>query len=275
MSDSGPEAKTGRGDDSEQTTGPRPPAKPELRIVESQVLRGPNYWSYEPAIRLLVDLGSLEYWPSNTLPLFNEALIDLLPGIKDHGCSLNRPGGFIERLKDGTWLGHVAEHVAIELEREAGGSTTRGKTRKAGTPGQYNVIYGYNEEQVGIAAGKLAVRLVNHLVEANPTFDFVAEMESLVLLAERAAFGPSTQAILDEAARRDIPFIRLNDQSFVQLGQGKYQQRIRATMTSRTSALGVDIAGDKKLTTSLLASAGLPVPRSETVRSADDAVAVA
>ncbi|HSO92909.1 MAG TPA: acetate--CoA ligase family protein, partial [Candidatus Dormibacteraeota bacterium] len=244
-------------------------------MIESQVLRGPNYWSYEPAIRLLVDLGSLEYWPSNTLPLFNEALIDLLPGIKDHGCSLNRPGGFIERLKDGTWLGHVAEHVSIELEREAGGSTTRGKTRKASAPGQYNVIYGYNEEQVGVAAGKMAIRLVNHLVEANPTFDFVAELESLVLLAERAAFGPSTQAILDEAARRDIPFIRLNDQSFVQLGQGKYQQRIRATMTSRTSALGVDIAGDKKLTTSLLASAGLPVPRSETVRSADEAVAVA
>ncbi len=253
----------------------KPPVRPDLRILESQVLRGPNYWSYDPAIRLLVDLGSLEYWPSNTLPAFNEALVDLLPGIRDHGCSLNRPGGFIERLKEGTWLGHVAEHVAIELEREAGGSTTRGKTRKASAPGQYNVIYGYNEEQVGIAAGKLAVRLVNHLVEANPTFDFIAELESLVLLAERAAFGPSTQAILDEATRRDIPYIRLNDQSFVQLGQGKYQQRIRATMTSRTSALGVDIASDKKLTTSLLAAAGLPVPRSELVRSADEAVAAA
>src|SRR5207247_8580552 len=123
--------------------------------------------------------------------------------------------------------------------------------------------------------GKRAVRLLNHLVHAKPTFDVVAELESLVLLADQAAFGPSTQAILDEAARRDIPYIRLNDQSFVQLGQGKYQQRIRATMTSRTSALGVDIAGDKKLTTSLLASAGLPVPKSETVRSADEAATVA
>ncbi|MDQ6709111.1 MAG: cyanophycin synthetase [Candidatus Dormibacteraeota bacterium] len=264
-----------RGSESDEPAQVKPPARPELRILESQVLRGPNYWSYEPAIRLLVDLGSLEFWPSNTLPAFNGALVDLLPGIRDHGCSLNRPGGFIERLKEGTWLGHVAEHVAIELEREAGGSTTRGKTRKASAPGQYNVIYGYNEEQVGIAAGKLAVRLVNHLVDANPTFDFIAELESLVLLAERAAFGPSTQAILDEATRRDIPYIRLNDQSFVQLGQGKYQQRIRATMTSRTSALGVDIASDKKLTTSLLAAAGLPVPRSELVRSADEAVAAA
>ncbi len=253
----------------------KPPARADLKILESQVLRGPNYWSYEPAIRLLVDLGSLEHWPSNTLPSFTDALVDLLPGLHDHGCSLHRPGGFIERLRDGTWMGHVAEHVALELQRETGGSTTRGKTRRAGTPGVYNVVYGYSEEQVGLAAGKLAVRLINHLVAPNPSFDFVSELESLVLLAERAAFGPSTQAILDEAARRDIPYIRLNDQSFVQLGQGKYQQRIRATMTSRTSALGVDIAGDKKLTTALLASAGLPVPRSQTVRSEDEAVGVA
>jgi cyanophycin synthetase len=253
----------------------KPPLSADLKILESQVLRGPNYWSYDPAIRLLVDLGSLEHWPSNTIPAFNDALVKLLPGLKDHGCSLHRPGGFIERLRDGTWLGHVAEHVALELQRETGGTTTRGKTRRAGIPGHYNVVYGYLEEQVGVAAGKLAVRLLNHLVQANPTFDFAAELENLVLLADRAAFGPSTQAILDEAARRDIPYIRLNDQSFVQLGQGKYQQRIRATMTSRTSALGVDIAGDKKLTTSLLASAGLPVPRSEMVRSSDEAVAMA
>jgi len=202
VSDSRPKAQVDRDDVKEEPAAGKPPAKAELRILESQVLRGANYWSYDPAIRLLVDLGSLEHWPSNTLPLFNEALIDMLPGIRDHGCSLNRPGGFIERLKEGTWLGHVAEHVAIELERESGGSTTRGKTRKAGTPGQYNVIYGYNEEQVGLAAGKLAVRLVNHLVEANPTFDFVAELESLVLLAERAAFGPEQLPERREASRR-------------------------------------------------------------------------
>ncbi|HEX4556700.1 MAG TPA: cyanophycin synthetase [Xanthobacteraceae bacterium] len=276
MSDSRIETRVDRDEDAKrEPIANKPPLKPDLRILETQVLRGPNYWSYDPAIRLLVDLGALEHWPSNTIPAFNDTLIDMLPGLRDHGCSLHRPGGFIERMRDGTWMGHVAEHVALELQREAGGSITRGKTRRAGTPGHYNVIYGYHEEQVGLAAGKLAARLINHLIEANPTFDFVGEVESLVLLAERAAFGPSTQAILDEAARRDIPYIRLNDQSFVQLGQGKYQQRIRATMTSRTSALGVDIAGDKKLTTSLLASAGLPVPRSETVRSADEAVAVA
>ncbi len=250
----------------------KPPARADLKIIESQVFRGPNYWSYEPAVKLLVDLGSLEHWPTNTLPAFNEALLQHLPGLEQHSCSLGRPGGFIERLKEGTWLGHVAEHAALELQRETGTHVYRGKTRSAGEPGRYNIIYGYGEEQVGIAAGKLAVRLVNHLVEADPKFDFLVELEELIRLAERAAFGPSTQAILEEAASRDIPFLRLNEQSLVQLGQGKYQRRIRATMTSLTSALAVDIAGDKKLTTQLLAAAGLPVPRSEIVRTELEAV---
>jgi cyanophycin synthetase len=255
----------------------KPPLLPELRILETQVLRGPNYWSYQAAIRLLVDLGGLEFWPSNTIPAFNDALIDLLPGLHEHGCSLHRAGGFIERLRDGegTWLGHVAEHVALELQHQTGAPITRGKTRKATKPGHYNVIYGYAEEQVGLAAGRLAVRVINHLVQPDPAFAFLDALQALILLAERAAFGPSTQALIDEAVRRDIPFIRLNEQSLVQLGQGRYQQRIRATMTSRTSALAVDIASDKKITTSLLAAAGLPVPASEMVGTPDEAVAAA
>ncbi len=259
----------------DQPSEAKPAPRPDLRILETQVLRGPNFWSYDPCIRLLVDLGSLEHWPSNTLEGFNEALLEMLPGLADHSCSLGRPGGFVERLKDGTWLGHVAEHAALELQREAGTHIHRGKTRSAGPPGQYHVIFGYAEEHVGLAAGRLAVRLVNHLVQADPGFDLLADLESLIRLAERAAFGPSTQAIIDEAASRDIPWLRLNEQSLVQLGQGKYQQRIRATMTSQTSALAVDVAGDKKLTTQLLAAAGLPVPRSEIVRTEDEAVAVA
>ena len=181
----------------------------------------------------------------------------------------------MERLRDGTWLGHVAEHVALQLQREAGGEQRRGKTRGAGRRGQYNVIYGYGDDQVGLAAGRLAVRLVNHLVEREPDFDFEAELERFILRAERTAFGPSTQAILDEAVARDIPFLRLNEHSLVQLGQGIYQQRIRATMTSKTSSLAVDVAGDKELTTRLLAAAGLPVPRSYPVRDVADAVAAA
>jgi cyanophycin synthetase len=250
----------------------KPPAQPDLRILETQVFRGPNYYSYERAIRMLVDLGSLEHWPSNTLPSFNDALIELLPGLGDHSCSLGRPGGFLERMKDGTWAGHVAEHVAIELQRETGAHIYRGKTRSTGSPGRYNVIYSYSEPQVGLEAGRLAVRLVNHMVSAEEGFDFLSELERLILLAERRAFGPSTQAVIDEATERDIPFIRLNEQSLVQLGQGAYQRRIRATMTSVTPALAVDIASDKNLTNRLLAAAGLPVPRSAMVRTVEDAV---
>jgi cyanophycin synthetase len=243
--------------------------------VQTQVFRGPNFWSYDPCIRLLVDLGSLEAWPSNTIPGFVDGLLEMLPGVGEHSCSLGKRGGFRERLVEGTWLGHVAEHIAIELQRESGAHVYRGKTRSAGEPGRYNVIFGYWEERVGLEAGTLAVRLVNHLVAPDVAFDFLAELERLILLAERRAFGPSTQAILDEAASRDIPFIRLNEASLVQLGWGRFQQRIRATMTSKTSSLAVDIAGDKDMTRRLLASAGLPVPRGEIVRTEDEALAAA
>jgi cyanophycin synthetase len=253
----------------------KPRRKPDLKILQTQVFRGPNFWSYEPCIRMLVDLGSLEAWPSNTIPRFNDKLLKLLPGVGEHSCSLGKRGGFRDRLIDGTWVGHVAEHVALELQRESGAHISRGKTRSAGKPGHYNVIYNYAEERVGLAAGRLAVRLVNHLVKAEPGFDFQAELENLIVFAERRQFGPSTQAILDEAMSRDIPFMRLNEASLVQLGQGRFQQRIRATMTSVTSALAVDIASDKKMTNQLLAAAGLPVPRSEVVSTEDQAAAAA
>ncbi|MEX0709775.1 MAG: cyanophycin synthetase [Chloroflexota bacterium] len=246
-----------------------------MRIIETRVYRGPNYWSYEPAIKLLVDLGVLEAFPTNLLPGFTDGLLDLLPAVGQHSCSTGRTGGFAKRLRDGTWVGHVAEHVALQLQRDAGTEVGRGKTRGSGEPGQYHVVYSFAEESVGIAAGRLAVRIVNHLVQPQKGFDYANEFEQLVLLAERSAFGPSTQAILDEAALRDIPWIRLNQASLVQLGHGVYQKRIRATMTSQTSSLGVDIASDKKLTNQLLAGTGVPVPRAEVVRNADDAVVAA
>ncbi|HWH24660.1 MAG TPA: acetate--CoA ligase family protein, partial [Candidatus Limnocylindria bacterium] len=247
-----------------------------MRILDTRVLRGPNVWARDKAIRMLVDLGPLEAWPSNRIPGFNRTLLELLPTLDDHACSLGRRGGFVSRLKDGTWLGHVSEHVALELQSLAGTEARIGKTRSAGQPGVYNVIYEYREEEVGLAAGRMAVALVNHLVAPDAVeFDFGGQLEQLILLAERQAFGPSTQALVDEAVSRDIPWIRLDRHSLVQLGQGVHQQRIRATMTSRTSAIAVDIASDKKLTNQLLSSAGLPVPRSEVVRSEDAAVEAA
>jgi cyanophycin synthetase len=253
-------------------------ARPTLRIIESRVLRGPNYWSPKPVIRMLVDLGDLERWPSNTIPHFSDELVGVLPTLDDHACSLGRRGGFVSRLREGTWLGHVAEHVALELQNLAGTEARHGKTRSAGAEGRYHVIYEYREEQVGLEAGRLAVRLVNHLVDPDDpehAFDLEAEMERLIRLAERLAFGPSTQALVDEAVARDIPVLRLDRFSLVQLGQGVHQQRIRATMTSRTAGIAVDIASDKSLTNQLLSAAGLPVPRSEVVEEEDEAVAAA
>jgi cyanophycin synthetase len=249
---------------------------PDLEIVETRVYRGGNVWSYDRSIHLVVDLGRLEEFPTNLLPGFTEELVALVPGLREHSCSRGRRGGFLERLHEGTWLGHVAEHVALALQQVVGHDIRRGKTRMVkGHPGRYNIIYGYVDETVGIEAGKLAVRLVNHLVEHDPDLDWEQEQEKFIRLAERSAFGPSTQAIVDEAVSSDIPWIRLNKHSLVQLGQGVHAQRIRATMTSETSSIAVDVASDKDLTTRLLAAAGLPVPRQESVRSADQAVAVA
>ena len=255
---------------------PTGPAAPELSIVESRVYRGGNIWSYSPAIHLVVDLGVLEAYPTDTLDGFTDRLVELLPSLENHTCSRGVKGGFIERMREGTWLGHVAEHVSLQLQQEAGHDLRRGKTRAVkGQTGVYNVIYDYADEAVGLAAGTLAVRLVNHLVQAEEGFDFAEELDVFLRRAQRTAFGPSTGAILEEAISRDIPYIRLNSASFVQLGQGVHAQRIRATMTSKTGALAVDIAGDKDMTTRLLGSAGLPVPKQETVRTADGAVAAA
>ena len=254
--------------------GSRP--SPDLRIDETRVYRGANVWSYDKAIHLVVDLGVLEEFPTNTLPGFTEHLLEALPGLREHSCSRGRRGGFVERLHEGTWLGHVAEHVALALQQVVGHDIRRGKTRAVkGEKGRYNIIYGYVDEQVGLAAGRLAVRLVNHLVHADPELDFEQELDAFILRAQRTAFGPSTQAILDEAVSRDIPWLRLNQSSLVQLGQGVHAKRIRATMTSETSSIAVDIASDKDLTTRLLAAAGLPVPQQDSVRTAEQAVRAA
>ncbi|MCW2756373.1 MAG: cphA [Nocardioidaceae bacterium] len=250
--------------------------RPDLQILETRVYRGPNVWSYERSIHLVVDLGVLEEFPTNLLPGFTDELLTTLPGLREHSCSRGRRGGFVERLNEGTWLGHVTEHVALALQQQVGHDIRRGKTRQVvGEPGHYNIIFGYVDEQVGLAAAKLAVRMVNDLVEHDPEFDVAAEIESFILRAERTAFGPSTQAILDEAVSRDIPWIRLNQYSLVQLGQGVHAKRIRATMTSETSAIAVDVASDKDLTTRLLGAAGLPVPKQDSVRTADQAVRAA
>ncbi|HEV2855279.1 MAG TPA: cyanophycin synthetase [Thermoanaerobaculia bacterium] len=255
-----------------------------MKILDTRVYRGPNLYARWPMIRLLVDLGELEYFPTAKLPGFADRLLEMIPSLWQHGCSYGEDGGFVRRMKEeeGTWLGHVLEHVAIELQVLAGTPVSFGKTRGEHLPtGQYHVVYSYVEEAVGLAAGDLALRIIRHLLpperEAHDPspFDFQAEFEKLVHLAQRRALGPSTAALVRAAEERDIPWIRLNEGSLIQLGYGKYQKRIQATLTSETRQIAVEIASDKRLTHQILEQLGLPVPRQAIVYDAEEAVAEA
>ena len=246
-----------------------------LKVLQTTVYRGPNVWARMPVIHYVLDIGELEERPTNKIPGFYEHITELLPSLYDHGCSLGRPGGFLQRMREGTWMGHVLEHVALELQNLAGGEVARGKTRSTGERGVYNVIFAYEQEDVGLAAGKLALRALNHIIyNEEPELDFVAELEEKVIkVAERLAYGPSTGSIVQEAVRRGIPAIRLDpSRSLVQLGHGKYQKRIWATVTSETPNIAVDVASNKELTNRLMHEIGIPVPRSVVVRSEDQAV---
>lgn len=260
-----------------------------MRIIERSVYRGPHLYSARPMIRIQLDLGDLEHWPSDRLPGFGDQLLALLPGLASHGCSYQLPGGFVRRLREGTWLGHVVEHVALELQTLAGSAVARGKTRSVkGRPGVYNILYAYHDEAVGLAAGAGAIRLVSSLLPedmqrtegldrlgmapaADPR-DVPAILAALGAILRENALGPTTRALVAAAERRGIPVMRLDEHSLIQFGYGSRQKRIRASITGDTSQIAVDIAGDKNLTRQLLAEAGLPVPRGTVVRSADAAV---
>jgi cyanophycin synthetase len=255
-----------------------------MKILETRVYRGPNLYALRPVIRLRVDLGELEDFPTGKLPGFAERLLALLPTLAEHTCSYDAPGGFVRRLTEdeGTWLGHVLEHVAIELQCLAGTRVSYGKTRSHNLPrGQYHVIYSFLEESVGEAAAELGLSILHHLLpperaDHDPRpFDYQAALEGLVRLAQRRAFGPSTAALVKAAEERNIPWIRLNDRSLVQLGHGRYQRRIQATVTSETRHTAVDIASDKRLTNQILQDLGLPVPRQELVEDEEEAAAAA
>jgi cyanophycin synthetase len=256
-----------------------------MKITERRVFRGPNHYAHFPVIRMTVDLGALEQWPSAKLPGFVDALLAAVPSLGQHGCSYGEPGGFVRRMREdeGTWMGHVLEHVAIELQQLSAAKVTFGKTRSADEPGQYTVVYEFEEERVGEAAGDLALQLLHSLFPEHlrdkdicpADFDFQRALEKLISFAQARQLGPSTASLVRAAEERDIPWLRLNDYSLVQFGHGRYQKRIQATVTSETRHIAVSIASDKEETNNILASIGLPVPRQKLVRSADDAVAAA
>ncbi|MFL5493323.1 MAG: cyanophycin synthetase [Gemmatimonadales bacterium] len=257
-----------------------------MRILDRAVYVGPSLYAYFPVIRLELDLGELEAWPSVKLgPAFTDGLIAALPGLQEHGCSYGEPGGFIRRLTEdeGTWMGHILEHVAIELQNVAGEPVTFGKTRSQGAAGHYHVVYQYEQEDVGLEAGRLGVTLLHSLLPpalrpegAVPDgFDFAAERDEFIRFAQRRALGPSTMSLVRAAEERRIPWIRLNEQSLIQFGHGRFQQRIQATITTRTPHIAVELASDKEETNRLLANLGLPVPRQRLVQREDDAVLAA
>ena len=257
-----------------------------MLILDKAVFVGPSLYAHFPVIRLDIDLGPLEDWPSGKLgPAFTDPLLAALPGLHTHTCSYGKPGGFVRRLTegDGTWMGHILEHAAIELQNVAGETVTFGKTRSHGPRGHYWVVYQYEQEEVGVEAGRLALTLLHSLLPPElrpqgavpPGFDFDAERDEFIRFAQRRALGPSTMALIRAAEERRIPWIRLNDQSLIQFGHGRYQQRIQATVTSRTSHIAVELASDKEETNRILGNLGLPVPQQRLVQAKEDAVSAA
>lgn len=258
-----------------------------MKIVSTDVYVGPNIYAHFPVIRHVLDLGELEDWPTGRLGSdFIDPMLELLPGLHDHGCSYREPGGFVRRLTDdeGTWLGHVMEHVAIELQNVAGSAVTFGRTRSIdGQAGRYSMVFQYKDVAVGREASELALKLIHSLVpdavkpaEApDDEWDFAKERDGFIRFAQRRAFGPSTASLVAAAEERGIPWLRLNRHSLVQFGHGRYQQRIQATTTGRTSNIAVELASDKEETNSILRDLGLPVPKQRIVRSATEAVRAA
>ncbi|MEM9154215.1 MAG: cyanophycin synthetase [Cyanobacteria bacterium P01_F01_bin.33] len=240
-----------------------------MRIVSIRSLRGPNYWSIrrQKLVHMLLDLEDLEEKPTNEIPGFRDRLENLLPGLWEHQCTRDCYGGFLQRVEEGTWMGHVIEHVALELQSMAGMTADFGRTRETGDRGVYNVLIEYEEEDAGRFAAKAAVYLCQALVDGKSyERDLKLDIQELREIREEVRFGPSTQSLIDEATLRGIPHIRLSSGSLVQLGYGVHQKRLEATTTEKTSLIATDIACDKRATKELLQDMGIPVPKGYKVR---------
>ena len=246
----------------------------DLRITRLRALRGPNFWRLAPVIACDVHLGSLETVTSADIPGFAARLEAAIPSLAEHPCSRGGPGGFLERLREGTHLPHILEHVSLELQTLAGSDVSFGRVVESGDPGVWWVIVAYEEEDVGLQSMRDAVRLVRAAMTGDE-FDTADTVSSLGRLLEDVRLGPSTAAIVEEARRRGVPVRRLNSHSLVQLGLGRNMRRIQATMTDYTSAIGVEIAQDKDDTKRVLQTIGLPVPKGDVARSAEEAVEIA
>ncbi len=245
-----------------------------MRILKIQTLRGPNYWSIRrhKLIVMRLDLETLAESPSNEVPGFYEGLVEALPSLEGHYCSPGCHGGFLMRVREGTMMGHIVEHVALELQELAGMRVGFGRTRETSTPGIYQVAFEYLNEEAGRYAGRAAVRLCQSIVDRGryPKAELEQDLQDLKDLWRDAALGPSTEGIVKEAEKRGIPWMQLGARFLIQLGYGVNQKRMQATMTDNTSILAVELACDKEATKRILAEAGVPVPRGTTINFLDD-----
>jgi cyanophycin synthetase len=245
-----------------------------MRILKIQTLRGPNYWSIRrhKLVVMRLDLEELADKPSNEIPGFYEGLVAALPSLEEHFCSPGVPGGFLSRVGRGTMMGHIIEHVALELQSLAGMQVGFGRTRETATPGVYQVVLEYIDEQAGRYAAKAAVRLCQSIVDTGtyPQSELKQDLKDLGDLARDAALGPSTESIVKEAEARDIPWMPLSARAMIQLGHGVHHKRIQATLSDYSGMLAVELACDKEGTKQILRDAGVPVPRGTVVHYLDE-----
>lgn len=231
-----------------------------MKILKIQALRGPNIWSVQrkKLIQMRLDLEEMEEFPTHKIPGFRERIELMFPTMIEHRCSEGTRGGFFSRIERGTWMGHVIEHIALEIQTLAGMETGFGRTRETKTPGTYNVVFSYTEENVGLFAAEASVRIAEALI-AGTDYNVEADIQKMREIRERVRLGPSTGSIVEEAVSRDIPWIRLGTNSLVQLGYGVNQMRFQATITQKTSHIAVDIACNKEETKRMLEMASIPV----------------
>lgn len=245
-----------------------------MKILRTQTLRGPNYWSIrrQKLVQMRLDLEDIADKPSNLIPGFYEGLKQVLPSLIEHFCSRDHRGGFFERVQEGTYMGHIVEHVALELQELAGMQVGFGRTRQTATPGVYNVVFEYVYEEAGRYAGRAAVRLCNSLASKGyyAPEELAQDLSDLRDLRANASLGPSTETIVKEAEARKIPWMLLSARAMVQLGYGINQQRIQATLTSKSGILAVELACDKEGTKTMLAEAGIPVPKGTVIYYLDE-----
>lgn len=245
-----------------------------MDIYSIQSFTGRNIYSHKPVIKIVVDIGDLHNVPTKDMDGFNDRLLKLFPGIRDHCCSLGYRGGFVERLKEGTYIGHVIEHLTLELQSMMGYEVYYGKTRVVREPFLYYIVFEYMNEKCGIECGRTAVEIVWNLAK-NESIDAAGIFDNLKKISVESELGPSTKAIFDEARKRGIPAMRLGNESLIQLGYGKYSRLVQASLTDTPSCISVDIAGNKHLTKQILTDNDIPVPYGDIAYTEESAVRLA